>query len=218
MKTVFQQLSNPTSICKNCFSDIDIINIYSLINKDSCICKKCITLYDPKFKKFKVDDIKALTLYDYDVFMKDLIYKLKGCYDYELKDVFLDMYKRELSLLFKGYTMIPAPSFHEDDTKRGFNHVVEIFKSLKLNMVEAFEKTEHFKQSDHNFYERKKIKNVIKLKENVNIPNKILLVDDIYTTGSTMRTMINALKEKGIKKIKVLVLCKTQLVEKASNN
>ena len=150
--------------------------------------------------------------------MKDLIYKLKGCYDYELKDVFLDMYKRELSLVFKGYTMIPAPSFHEDDTKRGFNHVVEIFKSLKLNMLEAFEKTEHFKQSDHNFYERKKIKNVIKLKENVNIPNKILLVDDIYTTGSTMRTMITALKERGINNIKVLVLCKTQLVEKSNNN
>ena len=188
------------------------------MNKDSVLCKKCITLFDPKFKKFKIDDIKALTLYDYDVFMKDLIYKLKGCYDYELKNVFLDTYKRELSLLFKGYTMIPAPSYIEDDKIRGFNHVVEIFKSLKLKMLVAFEKTEHFKQSDHNFKERKRIKDFIKMKDYIQIPEKVLLVDDIYTTGSTMRTMIHALKEKGIKEIRVLVLCKTQLVEKASKN
>ncbi|MBO7614245.1 MAG: ComF family protein [Bacilli bacterium] len=218
MKTVSQQLSNPTSICKNCFSDIDTTNIYSLVNKNASLCKKCVTLFDPKFRRFKVDGISAISLYDYDEFMKDLIFKLKGCFDYELKDVFLETYKRELSLLFKGYTMIPAPSYIEDDKIRGFNHVIEIFKSLKLRMLPAFEKTEHFKQSDHNFKERKRIKDVIKMKDDIQIPDKVLLVDDIYTTGSTMRTMISALKEKGIKKIKVLVLCKTQLVEKASNN
>ena len=172
----------------------------------------------PKFIKFKIDNIKALTLFEYDVYMKDLIYKLKGCYDYELKDIFLEPYKRELSILYKGYTIIPAPSFHQDDINRGFNHVVEIFKSLNLPMIQAFKKIDKFKQADHNFKERKEISKYIKLIDNIELKNKILLVDDIYTTGSTMKTMITILKNKGIKDIKVLVLCKTVLNEKVNNN
>ncbi|MCR5309609.1 MAG: hypothetical protein K6E21_05830 [Bacilli bacterium] len=218
MKTVFQQLSNPTPICKNCFNDITGLDIFSFVHRNPYVCRKCLNQYNPKFIHFKVDGVKALSLYDYDNYMKDLIYKLKGCFDYELKNSFLDMYKTELSLYYNGYTMIPAPSYIEDDKTRGFNHVIEIFKSLKLTLLEAFEKSEHFKQSDHNFKERKKIKNYLRLKENVVLPNKVLLVDDIFTTGSTMRTMISALKEHGVTNIKVLVLCKTQLIEKRKEN
>lgn len=207
-----------TLICKNCFKDISESNLYYLFNKKASICPKCQLLFDPKFKKFKIDDVEGLTLYDYDVFMKDLIYKLKGCYDFELKDIFLQQYYRELSLLFSGYTMIPAPSSSEDDKKRGFNHVVEIFKMLNLPMTEAFEKTQHFKQSDQTFRDRGKIAKIIKLKEEIKLKNKVLLVDDIYTTGNTMKAMISQLKSKGISNIKVLVLCKTKLEEKQDNH
>ena len=188
------------------------------MNTNSSLCKSCINLFHPCFKKFKIDDISALTLFYYDVFMKDLIYKFKGCYDYELKSIFLEMYKRELSILYHGYEMIPAPSFDEDNKKRGFNHVVEIFKNLKLKMNEAFIKTEKFKQADNNFDNRKKIKKYIKLKENIDLGKKILLVDDIYTSGNTMKTMISLLKQRGISDIKVLVLCKTKLGEKQQDN
>jgi len=108
--------------------------------------------------------------------------------------------------------MIPAPSFPEDNLRRGFNHVVEIFSYLKLGMVEAFEKTQKFKQAEHGFYDRKKINKFIRLKDGINLEKKkILLVDDIYTTGSTFSTMILALKKQGIKEIKGLVICKTRL-------
>ena len=218
LKNVFQQSSNQTSICKNCFKEIDNFNLYSLKNKQPCLCKRCINQFQPHFEKFKIDSIQALTLFYYDVFMKDLIYKFKGCYDYELKSVFLELYKRELSILYHGYEMIPAPSYIEDDNRRGFNHVIEIFKSLNLKMNEVFVKTEKFKQADNNFHNRKKIKKYIKIKDNAVFGKKILLVDDIYTTGNTMRTMISLLKERGITDIKVLVLCKTILQEKEGDN
>ena len=149
------------------------------MNREQKICSHCLNFFSPHFEKFKIDDVSALTLFYYDVFMKDLIYKFKGCYDYELKDLFLNMYKRELSLLYSGYEMIPAPSYIEDDKKRGYNHVIEIFKNLKLKINEAFLKTEKFKQADNNFKNRKKIKKYIKLKEDVVLGKKILLVDDV---------------------------------------
>lgn len=218
MENAFQISLDQTQICKNCFKDIDNVDLFIFINKNPSLCKNCIATFEPKFYSFKVDGIKVLALYDYDDLFKELIYKFKGCYDYELHPIFLEQYKRELKLLYHGYKIIPAPSYKDDDRKRGFNHVIEIYKSLGLEIVEAFEKTEKFKQADHNFKDRKKIKNYIKIKETISPNSKILLVDDIYTTGSTLKTMISLLKDSGIKTIKGLVLCKTKLSEKTSNN
>ena len=41
---------------------------------------------------------------------------------------------------------------------------------------------------------------------------KILIVDDIYTSGSTLKTIIKLLINKGIKKenIEALIICKTK--------
>ena len=177
-----------------------------------------MSLLNPKFYRFKVDGIKVLALYDYDDLFKDLIYKFKGCYDYELHSIFLEQFKNELKFFYHGYKVVTAPSFIDDDRKRGFNHIVEIYKSLDLEILDVFEKTEKFKQADHNFRERKKIKNYIKIKGEIPKDCKILVVDDIYTTGSTLKTMISLLKNSGIKDIKTLVLCKTKLVEKTSKD
>lgn len=144
--------------------------------------------------------------------MKDLIYQFKGCYDYELKNVFIERFANEISILFKGYIMVPAPSYKDDNLRRGYNHVDEIFKSLKLELVKAFEKSGKFKQAEHGSLGRKRIGKYLNLIDNKNIANKkILIVDDIYTTGSTFNTMVSVLKKAGIKEIKGLFICKTKL-------
>ena len=49
------------------------------------------------------------------------------------------------------------------------------------------------------------------LKENVSLENHdVLIVDDIYTTGSTMKAAINLVEKLNPKEIKVLVLAKTR--------
>ena len=62
--------------------------------------------------------------------------------------------------------------------------------------------------------EREKIGNYLTIDE-VDLSNKkILLVDDVYTTGSTIKSMIKLVKEKGAKKVKVLIMSKTIDLEK----
>ena len=142
------------------------------------------------------------------------MYQFKGCSDYELKTVFLEYYLSYLKLKFYGYVIIPAPSSKESDEKRGFNHVEEMFKNMKLKMIKCIHKTKQRKQADLTTKERQKIGDYLVI-DDVDLKHKkILLVDDVYTTGSTIKSMIKLVREKGAKKIKVLLMSKTIDLEK----
>ena len=181
-----------------------------LFDDDVCICPKCQDELDPKFVSFKVDGYKALAVYEYTPFIKNLIYLYKGCFDYELNETFLNLYIKEIKMRFHGYKIIPIPSYVEDDKKRGFNHVLEAFKKVGLEVLPIIEKTAHQKQADQTAKKRKEIGKYLAFKEKINLENtKVLIVDDIYTTGSTMRATINMVEKLDPKDIKVLVLAKT---------
>lgn len=203
------------NFCKICFKRIGDYSLYNLVNKKNILCEECFGRLKAKFISFKIDKIDALAVYEYTEFIKELIYKFKGCYDYELKDVFLSRYLRYLQLKYKGYNIVFVPSYYLDDERRGFNHVKAIFESLKLKELDILKKNKGHKQSDQSFKKRKNINSVIEIDENCNLKDKkILLVDDIITTGSTLQTAIDLLRHKGAKKIDVLVIAKTKLKTK----
>lgn len=128
-----------------------------------------------------------------------------------MKAVFLNLFFKEIGTLFKGYKMIPIPSYEEDDKIRGFNHVIEAFESLGLKMLKILEKTAHHKQATKGAKNRKEIIKYLSIKEPVNLTKeKVLLVDDIYTTGSTMKTALNLVEKLHPKEIRILVLAKTK--------
>jgi len=180
-----------------------------LINKDVAICHKCFLKFKPKLKPFKIGDIKGYYIYDYDNEVKEKLYQFKGCFDIELVNVFLDYFKINLMLKYFGYIMIPAPSSKEADEERGFNHVQKMFGCLNLKMINCVFKTENFKQSDLSFEERKQSIKKFKISD-INLSKKrLLIVDDVYTSGSTVKAIIELLKSKNPKKIKVLVMSKT---------
>ena len=197
--------------CKICFKEIKINDICRLFNKDICVCQECQKQLNPQFIYFDVDGYKALALYDYSEFIKKQIYLFKGCFDYEMKDVFLNLFIKEIKLAYSGYTIVPIPSYKEDDEIRGFNHVIEVFKQAGLEINEIIEKSDHFKQAEHSANKRKEIKKYLRLISNEPLTKKkVLIVDDIYTTGSTMKAAINLVERLNPKTIKVLVLAKTK--------
>lgn len=165
----------------------------------------------PRFHKFSVSGYKAISIYDYDGVIKEKLYQFKGCYDYELKDIFLEYFHFYLKLHYCSYFVVPVPSFIEHDKMRGFNHVESIFSLFKRRMVKCIEKIDDVKQSDLNRNERSQIINHLRIKDNTNLKDKkILIVDDVYTTGSTIKGMIHLLEKLKPKKIKILVMSKTK--------
>ena len=208
-----------TKYCKICFKEIRNNDFARLFDGDICICAKCQREFEPKFISFIVDGYKATAIFEYTPYIKELIYKYKGCFDYELKDTFLNLYYKEIKIRYSGYKIIPIPSYIEDDKKRGFNHVVEMFKNLGLEPLPIIEKTAHFKQAEHKARTRSQISKYLVIKKPVDLSkSKVLIVDDIYTTGSTMKAAINLVEKLNPKEIRVLVLVKTRTIQSEKPN
>ena len=202
---------SPTRNCLICFKKVNITDFCRLFNAEIPICQACQTEMEPKFISFSVDGHKATSIYDYNPFIRKLIYQYKGCYDYELHQVFLDRYAKEIKLRYFDYVVIPIPSYKNEDEERGFNHVVETFKSLGINMLNIIEKTEKHKQAVSTFNQRKEVYKFLELNSHSDLSKKkVLIVDDVYTTGSTMKAAIHLVEKLNPKKIDVLVVAKTR--------
>ena len=109
--------------------------------------------------------------------------------------------------------------YKKDDELRGFNHVVEVFKSMGLDVYQVIEKTEHFKQAEKSARERQSIKKYLRLNTTKTLnKQRVLIVDDIYTTGATINAAIKLVETLNPKEIRVLVLAKTINKEDKKSN
>ncbi len=190
-------------------------SINYLIKSNPQICSSCYRKFHPVYEEFTLLGCSGLAIYKYDDGIRSLIYQFKGCYDYELSSVFLDRSLLYLKNKYKGYVLVPAPSTKESDEKRGFNHVIEIFKHLDKPIYRVIEKTDNVKQSDLSKVERRNISEHLRINNRYLLTKKkVLIVDDVKTTGSTLKAMIKLIKECRPRKIKILVLSRRKENEK----
>lgn len=188
--------------CKICMKEYE-----SIFN--SCICTNCFNAFNAIYQEDTISGKNLLCLYEYDETMRKLLYQFKGCNDYELKDVFLDRQRCYLKIKYLNYVIVPIPSWKDDDKKRGYNHVVEIFKSLNLPIIYCLKKKLRFKQSQLSKKERGKVIEKLQCSNNIGLLNKkVLIVDDVITSGSTIKAAISIIEKCNPKVIKVLVLAR----------
>ncbi|MFV0379904.1 MAG: ComF family protein [Anaerorhabdus sp.] len=194
--------------CLYCHKDIingaTIFDYYFYNDLLCCSCRRKIKKYH---HHFKIDNIEGFAILEYNEFFSDLLVQYKECMDEALSLVFLWGYNLIIRLLLSGYTIVYIPSSKIKLDERGFNHLEKIFKKVGLRYTDILEKTDNQKQVYLNFEEREKMINKIRIKKGMKIPKKILLVDDVFTTGSSLKGAIKVLSEHNCK-VKVLVLAK----------
>lgn len=114
-------------------------------------------------------------------------------------------------------TIVPVPMFSKKQRQRGYNQAEVFAKALSrrigipanMKLVRRVRNTTPMKELDD--VERKNnLKNAFQIQQFIVKYKRILLVDDIYTTGSTVGEVSRVLKEAGVEKIYVLSICMGQ--------
>ena len=176
------------------------------------ICEKCKI----KIKHFEKFEYKNGMFYCFEY--KDVIRKLLLQYKFFNKSYISYFFANEIfsnkkvSEIVKSYDIIiPVPLDKEKLKIRGYNQT-ELILSKKLKVdSKSLIKIKHTKtQSTLTLEERRNnIKGAFKVKDNKSIKNKkVILFDDIYTTGATVNEISNILKQAGAKEVLVLVIAK----------
>ncbi|WP_160722697.1 ComF family protein [Bacillus sp. USDA818B3_A] len=144
---------------------------------------------------------KNHSLYVYNDFLKELIatYKFRG--DYVLAKIFAEHFKKEISRIVPDL-LVPIPLSDERLYERGFNQAAAVLTFAGLTPAGILTRIHSEKQSKKSRAERIHIPQVFKINPDAEIEGKkILLIDDIYTTGSTLRHGAKLLKEAGAESI-----------------
>ncbi|WP_447447913.1 ComF family protein [Streptococcus dentiloxodontae] len=139
--------------------------------------------------------------------MKDYFSHYKFMGDYLLRQVFQDEVISYLKVYLKqGFTLVPVPLSPERMAERGFNQVIGLIGSLPYS--QPFQKIDIAKQSAQDRKGRISSCNPFSLNGNQELPNKILLIDDIYTTGATLHHLVTLLQKSGVTEIESFSLAR----------
>ena len=183
------------------------------------LCQKCLDKLDYIGNSFKLSDNICYSLYFYNDFMKKLIADYKFNRNTCLKDVFSDMLYSFLvdnDLTDFDY-ILASPSSRKTVNKRGFDHIKLIVDSfsdkLEIRGLDEFKKVKNTKsQHTLNRLERNEnLKGAFSLDKDIN-GSRILLIDDLITTGNTALEIIKELKKRGASEVVTLAICSERSV------
>jgi competence protein ComFC len=151
--------------------------------------------------------VRNYSLYIYNEFAKDLIKQIKFKGDCSFIPTFKPMIRQYLKkqIDLKEYEIVIVP-LHENRLKqRGFNQSLHLAKLLGRPFTDCFMKSSEYKQSKKTRSERLATKDDFMFQASFNkdlIKGKqYLIVDDIYTTGSTIHQLANLLIQAGAKEV-----------------
>ncbi|HEV5942057.1 TPA: ComF family protein [Streptococcus pneumoniae] len=168
-----------------------------LRNDDSCLCSDCDSTFErigeencPNCMKTELStrcqdcqlwckegvEVSHRAIFTYNQAMKDFFSRYKFDGDFLLRKVFASFLSEELKK-YKEYQFVVIPLSPDRYANRGFNQVEGLGTELP-------------------FF----------IKSGVTIPKKILLIDDIYTTGATINRVKKLLEEAGAKDVKTFSL------------
>ena len=182
--TCYQKFEGiPEEHCPRCFRD-----------GQSDLCTDC-----QKWEK-EGNPVQHQSLFTYNEAMKNYFnqYKFQG--DYVLRFVFAKAAKKAVKM-FREHIIVPIPVSIEKFQARGFNQVQGILDAANLSYRNILEKKDTLAQSSKTREERLQTQQAFKIKNGVDLPDKILLVDDIYTTGKTLQLAKQILLEAGVKEV-----------------
>ncbi len=172
------------------------------------VCSRCIE-HPPKYTK-------ARSLYRYEGGVRDAIHALKYHRDFSVIPDLGTMLLAGIEVYAPQMEVLAAVPLHPARQRfRGFNQGEELLRWLRrhrkslqvwkgLKRVKNTESQVHF----HAEGRRKNVRGAFRVKKGVPVPQSVLLVDDVMTTGSTLDACASALCRAGVKEVQCLTLAR----------
>ena len=176
-------------------------------------CQDCLRNRHRHGKSF--DQGRALWIYEGDIQKSVLDFKYKGMKTYA------DFYGSEVVRVWGGWirrknpdVLIPVPIHARKKRIRGFNQAEllakVIGKKMDLTVRNDILCRNRWTEPQKSISGQERRHNLTKSIEIRNLPigiRRVMLIDDIYTTGSTMEACGRILKENGVEEVDFLTLC-----------
>ena len=168
------------------------------------VCPDCLKWHHVKESVL----LKNTALYAYDDAGRKFMELFKFVGDTRVTALVIKELRRELlGYQKKGYVLCPLPSSEASLKKREFETIPFLLKQCYVPTVSLLEHIgKGKKQSEKTRQERLQLKQPFRVKEGVVIPKKVLLVDDVYTTGATLHLAAKVLIKMGVEEVESLTL------------
>ncbi|MGM0897784.1 MAG: ComF family protein [Bacillota bacterium] len=185
--------------CRNEFSKITGQGCKFCGKEGEAVCRDCHYWEEHGYR----DVIQSgKSLYHYNDAMKDWFHQYKF-----LKDVLLaQVFSKDLreALVNERTVVVPIPLNEEKLRERSFSQVDQLLISADIPYRQLLEKCGET-LGEKTRQERMATKQLFRLNGEA-VPKQLTLVDDLYTTGTTMRQAARTLQEAGAKSIRILTL------------
>lgn len=212
-----------TYFCSVCISNI---------KQSDLVCPKCEKpavggqTHPVCRRRFGLDGLWSLGIYQDPLreAIKQLKYRQVSKLSDILSDIVIEYWARYQPFVLdaikkdrgEGWVLIPVPLHWYRQNNRGFNQSSLIgqliSKKLGLDYSEALKRTRYTKsQAKLKGYDRhQNIKDAFELDPNYQLQSTpyVLLIDDVWTTGSTIRECCYILKRNGAKKVWAITLAR----------
>lgn len=161
------------------------------------LCATCLKQLQKNKKSVSIYNHQVTALFVYDDFFETLIFQYKDCQDTLLKNILLP----PLAKILKKYKNIPIV-FPPSSQRKSFIPLKYLLSDYTI--IDCFHKTKNYKQSLQKESNRHHIQKIIQLSQTP-LPKKVILIDDVITSGNTLKRCIELLHSKHIEVIPIVL-------------
>ncbi len=192
-----------TGLCPSCYGGLEPI-IYSK------------HLMDSEHHTFKIN-----VLYSYSGTAKELVYRFKFLKQVDVSKIIITLILQSLDLKNNFDLIVPVPSHPIDEIKRGYSHMDviahKISRSSSINyepilkrcFFPVFRRNQKLRNKKQRIFNKQRFALRPRM---TTIKNKrILLLDDVMTTGATIKDCSRLLYNNGADFVEAVCFCLTRL-------
>ncbi|PIC79861.1 amidophosphoribosyltransferase [Sporosarcina sp. P18a] len=176
------------------------------IRKDASACPICLERFE-RIDEIIQDDVldSVHSLYAYNEAAREYLHQFKFMQDVALAQIFAPILRTVLNDSKK--IVVPIPMHPLNKKKRTFSQVDALLEAAKIPYQSLLEKTTESVMGEKSRSERLAMTELFHIPADIPYNEAVyVLVDDIYTTGTTLRHAAEALKQRGVHRVEAVTL------------